>query len=375
MSALTHPPYLHTPDKLGIAAIRHRQHLLTTSTRLSEAVGPINQPSHTIVLVLLRSHTHTASATTTITMAEDGSAAPQSPSRQRRSSFAGQTFADLFGTGRSRTSNDGGSNSPPGQYSGPISQAAAKAQQRRLSLTTLGLSGSPNGTSSYNSFHGRQDSISSANSGSIDESAIEDDVGPATAREPASATGSMPGTPFARRMSFGARALRDVSGGRTGGGGGGGGGGGSSGQNGTKSPAPANASINKAPPKRNGTTSSRTADAKGRGLFFALHDTLTPLSQTADSMLFPNTHADIDCSITGEGFNWSDNFRTRAERTASITGGQGSLMPSATGPGPGNHVRAKSVATMEPPVREMPKEQKRPDHFQERILKGDFYMD
>jgi hypothetical protein len=30
---------------------------------------------------------------------------------------------------------------------------------------------------------------------------------------------------------------------------------------------------------------------------------------------------------------------------------------------------------MEPPVREMPKEPKRPDAFQERILKGDFYMD
>jgi len=40
--------------------------------------------------------------------------------------------------------------------------------------------------------------------------------------------------------------------------------------------------------------------------------------------------------------------------------------------------RAKSVAVMEPPAREMPKaakEQVRPDHFQERILKGDFYMD
>lgn len=39
--------------------------------------------------------------------------------------------------------------------------------------------------------------------------------------------------------------------------------------------------------------------------------------------------------------------------------------------------RSKSVAVMEPPVREMPKpkEQVRPDHFQERILKGDFYMD
>ena len=41
------------------------------------------------------------------------------------------------------------------------------------------------------------------------------------------------------------------------------------------------------------------------------------------------------------------------------------------------HGRAASVAVMEPPAREMPKpkEQVRPDHFQERILKGDFYMD
>lgn len=33
---------------------------------------------------------------------------------------------------------------------------------------------------------------------------------------------------------------------------------------------------------------------------------------------------------------------------------------------------------MEAPVREMPtqpKASKKPDHFQERILKGDFYMD
>lgn len=42
---------------------------------------------------------------------------------------------------------------------------------------------------------------------------------------------------------------------------------------------------------------------------------------------------------------------------------------------PAMHSRAKSVATMEQPIREMPKEPQRPDHFQERILKGDFYMD
>jgi hypothetical protein len=40
-----------------------------------------------------------------------------------------------------------------------------------------------------------------------------------------------------------------------------------------------------------------------------------------------------------------------------------------------SHQRAKSVAIMEPPVREMPKQPKQPDAMQERILKGDFYMD
>jgi len=39
------------------------------------------------------------------------------------------------------------------------------------------------------------------------------------------------------------------------------------------------------------------------------------------------------------------------------------------------HQRAKSVAIMEPPVREMPKQPRVPDAMQERILKGDFYMD
>ncbi|KAK5187986.1 hypothetical protein LTR16_009015 [Cryomyces antarcticus] len=69
----------------------------------------------------------------------------------------------------------------------------------------------------------------------------------------------------------------------------------------------------------------------------------------------------------GEGFNWSENLRNRAERS-SIAG-------VSTGPSPPSHQRAKSVAVMEPPVREMPKVANVPDHFQERILKGDFYMD
>jgi hypothetical protein len=39
------------------------------------------------------------------------------------------------------------------------------------------------------------------------------------------------------------------------------------------------------------------------------------------------------------------------------------------------HQRAKSFTVMEPPVREMPKQPRVPDAMQERILKGDFYMD
>lgn len=78
----------------------------------------------------------------------------------------------------------------------------------------------------------------------------------------------------------------------------------------------------------------------------------------------------IDRAGSSEGFNWSDNFRTRAERT-SIASAGGMDRPTM------GHARAKSVAVMEPPpaAPPKPKEQVRPDHFQERILKGDFYMD
>ncbi|KAK3113799.1 hypothetical protein LTR53_008577, partial [Teratosphaeriaceae sp. CCFEE 6253] len=70
-------------------------------------------------------------------MAEDNTGSPPS-TRARRSSFTGQTLADLFGT-RPRPSLDVSTNSPPNpQSAGPVSQAAAQAQRRRMSLTTLG---------------------------------------------------------------------------------------------------------------------------------------------------------------------------------------------------------------------------------------------
>ena len=75
-------------------------------------------------------------------------------------------------------------------------------------------------------------------------------------------------------------------------------------------------------------------------------------------------------STSGEGYSFAENLRTRAERT-SMSGAKPMHMHTQHPP----HQRAKSVAIMEPPVREMPKQPKVPDAMQERILKGDFYMD
>ncbi|KAL6706908.1 hypothetical protein ACN47E_005051 [Coniothyrium glycines] len=202
---------------------------------------------------------------------------------RRRASIAGQTFVDLFGRSNSYVGQQIGT-----QSSGPITTAALNAQRRRLSLTTIGLSASPGQTSPFTGPRTRTESISSANSGSVDESPFEDDFAPST-----SAPGSNPATPFARRLSFGARALRDVR-------------------------------------------------------------------QSNGSVGNPN----------GEGYNFAENLRSRAER-GSISGPPTGLLS----PNGHTHQRAKSVTIMEPPAREMPKQAKVPDAMQERILKGDFYMD
>ncbi|KAK7527386.1 uncharacterized protein IWZ02DRAFT_123595 [Phyllosticta citriasiana] len=214
-------------------------------------------------------------------MPDSNNSPPRSPPlpERRRSSFAGQAFADIFG----RQPNGQPSNNQ--SYQGPITAAAAQANRRRLSLTTLGLSGSsPNTASSITSERSRGASISSATSASVNESPFDDDdiTSPSTNNLP-------PNSPFARRLSFGARALRDSQ-------------------------------------QGNGSANAN------------------------------------------DGFSFAENMRTRAERHASISSIPGRVSPPV-------HQRAKSVATMEPPIREMPKTAKAPDAFQERILKGDFYMD
>lgn len=72
-------------------------------------------------------------------------------------------------------------------------------------------------------------------------------------------------------------------------------------------------------------------------------------------------------NIPGEGFNWSEQIRTRAERSSSITAAPTPLAP--------REPAKTSVPPVEVPVKRIPKNAIVPDHFQERILKGDFYMD
>jgi hypothetical protein len=195
---------------------------------------------------------------------------PASENRPRRGSFAGLPFTDLFSKQNSN---------PSGQQTGNNTQAN---QQRRLSITTLGLSGSPTQTSTFGSRAFRRGSLSSS-LGSVpnNEDAVAEDT-------EGSSPGATPSSPFARRVSFGAQALREARAGSIG---------------------------------------------------------------------------------NGEGFNWTEALRHRAERAPSIGG------PVSPNPGRNvGHQRAASIATMEQPIREIPKQpkQNKPDFFQEKILRGDF---
>lgn len=212
---------------------------------------------------------------------------------QRRGSVSSVPLASLF------RSNSISQPQPMG-FPGPLTTAALNDQRRRLSITTLGLSGtSPTAASA--SFL-RRASLST-NSDSLDENAVEED----------DVVRTVPTTPFARRMSFGgAQAMRSVRGGAS-----------------------------------------------------------------------PGSN--------DQGFNWSDQLRSRAESTvsagprASFSFSSGlNASPPRSNPGAGpppaansHHDRARSVSDMPGPPAQPPRARapQKPDHFQERILKGDFYMD
>lgn len=177
-------------------AIRANERLPTSFICPSLIIGPTHAKRHPksgalTPLVI-------ASFPCLFTMSNDNNSPPPTPSvpSARRASFSpGQKLSELFG--RSPTNCSG-----PPIYPSPIATAAANAQaqqRRRISITSLGLSGSPTQSSTFSQARVRQDSLSSG--GSIDENAVDDSE---------AAPNGSPTSPFARRMSFGAKALRDV---------------------------------------------------------------------------------------------------------------------------------------------------------------------
>ncbi|KAL1845612.1 hypothetical protein Plec18167_009410 [Paecilomyces lecythidis] len=267
---------------------------------------------------------------------------PYPPSiQQRRASFSpGASLSELFAKSGNSGSN-GSSQAGTAPFPSPITSVAANAQsgqRRRLSITTLGLSGSPTQPSQLSGRPGRQGSLSSSvgSSSYIDEAeAIEKENSP-----PASAN-----SPFARRFSFGAQALRDTRGvNKTG--------------NGRYS-----SSFTPVSTRRQTTSSSGMSPATSSP---------APTVASTDQSLRSSKRSNLSFRPVGEAFNWSESLRTRAERAPSV----GASSPPANldrSPAGGHH-RSASIASMDFPAREMPKQPRRktPDFFQEKILRADF---
>ncbi|KAJ5472427.1 hypothetical protein N7530_006428 [Penicillium desertorum] len=233
---------------------------------------------------------------------------PQADNRRRRGSIA-----DIF----SKPSN------PPNAQG-----ANQQSNQRRLSITTLGLSGSPTQASPFSGNRNfRRGSLSSSMGSNVPaEDALEDEQ----------ATGTSPNSQFGRRVSFGAQALRDARTGSIG--------------NGRNYPPPSAVSQPRSPPA-------------GSAI-------LTTRSSASTSTSPQNERSNASRRPLGEGFNWSEALRSRAERAPSLGG---PVSPQAAQRSSG-HQRAASIASMEQPSREMPRQpkQNKPDFFQEKILRGDF---
>lgn len=247
---------------------------------------------------------------------------PDSDPRPRRGSIAsGLPLTDLFSK-----QNPSSSGNPPAHNQ--------PHHQRRLSITTLGLSGSPTQTSSLGGRGFRRGSLSS----SWGSSAPNEDV--LTEDAEGSSPGATPSSPFARRLSFGAQALRDARSGSIG--------------NGRLPPGPSVAG-----PRRTASSAGGVSGYRSR----------SPAASTSTS---PQDERSNASRRLGEGFNWSEALRSRAERAPSFGGPVSPQSQSAARQS--GHQRAASIASMEQPAREIPKQpkQNKPDFFQEKILRGDF---
>lgn len=135
-------------------------------------------------------------------MSNNENSPPPTPTSARRNSFSpGQKFSEIFGRSQS---NKSGTPAYPGPVSTSVANAQAQ-QRRRTSIASLTMAGSPTQTSPFANIKTRQGSFASSSSPStsVNENAIEEgDAEPNPSPTSPSA--------FARRVSFGARALRDV---------------------------------------------------------------------------------------------------------------------------------------------------------------------
>jgi hypothetical protein len=267
--------------------------------------------------------------------------------RPRRSSITQSTLSNLF---RGNTYSGG--------PSFPINQSNSAANdRRRLSITTLGLSGTSPGNSVPYTM--RRGSVST-NSDSIDESAIDDDdAAPSNAK-------TAPTTPFVRRMSFGGTAMRNYR------------------PNGS----PGNGNGTSSPPSGLRSSAQKTFQIPSTGaappaaVRRASSALPSPSPLQASNTKLSSTSSDSPYSRTDQqqGFNWSEQLRSRAE--SSVSGARPSFSFASGSPPRGSvqHDRAKSISDMpQPPAQASAAtakpERPKPDAFQERILKGDFYMD
>ncbi|GAO19246.1 hypothetical protein UVI_02054930 [Ustilaginoidea virens] len=266
----------------------------------------------------------------------------------RRSSITQAALSNLFQRGSS-TGSIGGSAQLNNGFD---------PQRRRLSVTTIGLSG----TSPANppSFSMRRGSMSTS-SDSIDESAIEDEDVLGMSR-------TAPNTPFARRMSFGGSTMRSYRPG------------GNSPGNGNNNPASPPSSLARKASQSQGSAIGAALSAVGRRGSTAMASSTVPQASNTMPSRAPSDNS--TSRSDQQGFNWSEQLRSRAE--SSVTGARPSFSLASSPPRAApHHDRARSVSDMtQPPVQAPPAPHhqpkpapRKPDAFQERILKGDFYMD
>lgn len=304
-------------------------------------------------------------------MASDGNGGDNT--RNRRGSITQTALSNLFQRGNSMSG-------------GPPPTGLNESQRRRLSVSTLGLSGGS--ANQPPSFNVRRSSMStnSNNSDSIDESAIEDDEGNYGA-----ANRTAPNTPFVRRLSFGGSAMRGY---RPSGSPGNG--------NATPTSPPLPESLfetnenpqggvsglrqqqwqqQKQQPSTSAVSAALSASGRRASLAMPRSSSFSLSFQQASHIRHPSASSDNPISrVDQQRFNWSEQLRSRAESSVTSTSIRPTLTTASTSPPRASvhHDRAKSVSDMpQPPVRATkPRaEVTKPDAFQERILKGDFYMD